>query len=206
MPFHQEVVPIEFEASGPTTPLPLFDRLKATWLAKPAEDRSALRLFKKTALNAVKYIRRDPATPYMERYFLQEENGQFAYLHRFVRGDGDEYVHSHPWAVAKSLVLCGGYNEARYDGLAITEERIVAGYENVILQSTLHRIVSVEPETWTLFVHSDWISDWGFATRWENGHPVIERRQSTSDGEGRFWWRNEITLEHLLLREPFTTA
>jgi len=137
---------------------------------------------------------------------LQEENGQYAYLHRFVRGDGDEYAHSHPWAVAKSLVLCGGYNEARYDGVDLTEERFVAGDENVILQSTLHRIVSVEPETWTLFVHSDWISDWGFATRWENGHPVIERRQSTSDGEGRFWWRNKITLDHLLRREPFTTA
>jgi len=188
---------------GTPCSLPLFDRLKAVWLAKPPCDRSPLRLFKKTALDHVKYIRRDPETPYMERYFLQEDGRQYAYLHRFVRPDGDQFVHSHPWAVAKSLVLCGGYQEVRYDGAAAVEVKLSAGDENTIVQSTLHRIVSVEPETWTLFVHSDWISDWGFATDWVDGRPTIERRQRTPDGEGRYWWRKELTLNHLLQREPY---
>ena len=37
-----------------------------------------------------------------------------AYLHHFLRPDGDRELHNHPWTWAFSIVLWGGYTEERF--------------------------------------------------------------------------------------------
>lgn len=90
---------------------------------------------------------------YLERYYITKH----IYLHRFISGDGDRHVHDHPWAWAFSIILLGGYLEET--GLG---KRINRKFFNFISSTYYHRILSVEPKTWTLFVRGKMIKRWGF--------------------------------------------
>lgn len=113
--------------------------------------------------------------PYLERYYLGKVFGVTLFIHRFIRPDGDREVHNHPWGRSVSIILCGGYEEERVD--AIDVERgwvyhIRTKYPlmiNVIKANTFHRIASIKPETWTLFMHGKRIAKWGFLKRVDNG-------------------------------------
>lgn len=177
----------------------LMTRLAAQFLAIPLEER-ATRLFEMSSTMPMRFIRATPERPYMERYFLANIDGEYAYLHRFVNGDGDRYVHSHPWDLATSLILAGSYEEVRRDlkGQESTFKRC-PGEFNTITASTLHRIMFTQPETWTLFVHTEWVRDWGFER--DNGEMV--RNQSDPDGTNRFWWTWPSSLELHRDRYPF---
>lgn len=124
--------------------------------------------------------------PYLERYALEIGDGTYTYLHRFIRGDGDRYLHSHPWALATSDILCGGYEERR----CFKHDRNVqalsyrAGQSNVITGSHLHQIIRTQPETWTLFRHGEWETKWGFID--ESGAYVENNEVGT--GRNRGWW------------------
>jgi len=106
--------------------------------------------------------------PYLERYFMGRVLGVTVYLHRFVSGDGERHLHDHPWRWAGALVLAGGYAEARLrwlcprSGPVCREARRVAPAVNVLGPRAMHRIVSVLPGTWTLFVHGRRCKGWGF--------------------------------------------
>lgn len=108
--------------------------------------------------------------PYMERYYLGKLCGFTFYLHRFVSADGDREVHDHPWRFAMSFVLCGSYLERRLvnmnhrsaDGVDARVRRVRIGIPNVLLATSFHQIVSVRPNTWTLFMHSRPSKKWGF--------------------------------------------
>lgn len=178
----------------------LFDQHGARFLSIPAGQRP-FELFQLSASMPMRFIRAVPERSYMERYFLGEENGQYAYLHRFVNGDGDRYVHSHPWDLASSLILCGGYEEVRRgpDRQTVTH-RWNPGDINVITSDTLHQIQFTQPETWTLFVHSEWVRDWGF----EREDGVMVRNQSDPDGTNRFWWTRPSALQLHAERSEFT--
>lgn len=87
--------------------------------------------------------------PYLERYFVGvDEHGHQDWLHRFLRSDSERHLHSHPWD-ADSTILCGAYSEERLRG----EDKIVSEYfegdQNIIGKEKLHRIIAVEPNTWT---------------------------------------------------------
>lgn len=93
--------------------------------------------------------------PYLQRYFLGEDaNGQ-AWLHRFMRADSERHLHTHPWT-GTSMILCGRYTEQlRPVGAPNSGEQdriryLSAGDVNQITPQTTHRIVDVEPETWTI--------------------------------------------------------
>jgi len=178
---------------------PLFDQLGARFLSIPIDDR-AHELFQLTATMPMRFIRATPDRPYMERYFLAAQDGQYAYLHRFVNGDGDRYVHSHPWDLASSLILCGAYAEVRR---GMERDTVThhwrTGDINVITSDTLHQIQYTEPETWTLFVHSEWVRDWGF----ERDDGVMVRNQSDPDGTNRFWWKRAESVRLHADRSPF---
>lgn len=111
--------------------------------------------------------------PYLERYYLGRLFGMTAYLHRFVSADGDREVHDHPWKFAMSFVLCGGYVERRMlsmshkevDGVITKLRRVRVGMPNVLLPTSFHQIVSVRPNTWTLFIHSKPFKKWGFVKK-----------------------------------------
>lgn len=86
---------------------------------------------------------------YLERYFVGvDENGNQNWLHRFLRDDNERHVHSHPW-YADSTILCGKYLEERFLHGARVGIEYRAGARNSIFPSTLHRIIEVDPNTWT---------------------------------------------------------
>lgn len=146
--------------------------------------------------------------PYLERYFLGTHEGSMLYLHRFVSpsGDGDRHVHNHPMSVCQSMIVTGGYEEIRgtmkSDNLypQVTRMQYRKGDQHVIHEETVHQIVAVAPETWTLFHHTPWIRDWGFFEPLPNGTTrfVIENGES----KNRNWWlRNPPGAESE--RQPF---
>lgn len=176
----------------------LLDRFSDRFLAIPLDQRREV-LFNDTASMPLRLIRANPARPYLERYFLAAEAGEFLYLHRFVNGDGDRHTHNHPWKIATSLILAGSYEEARREGDGPTSHhRWVAGDRNVITAQTKHRIAFTEPETWTLFCHSEWVSDWGF----EDDDGVIHRNQPDPDGTNRNWWTSQEAMLRHRVRTP----
>lgn len=104
---------------------------------------------------------------YLERYFLGQRFGVRAYLHRFISGDSEELLHHHPWAWSVSRVLHGGYIEDRlapqikvngpvphhFINSHISRRKLRAGRFNWLSRHAYHRIVEIDPGTWTLFIH-----------------------------------------------------
>jgi len=87
---------------------------------------------------------------YLERYFIGiDEHGNQEWLHRFLRADSERHLHSHPWD-AESTILCGMYVEQiqRPNGDKYEAYRY-AGETNIITVGRLHRIIEVQPNTWT---------------------------------------------------------
>lgn len=106
--------------------------------------------------------------PYLERYFAHMlADGTQVWYHRFLRNDSERHLHSHPWS-AKSQILTGAYTEQREKhGDVVFVDRVV-GEENYIFEATVHRIVKVEPNTWTqMIVRPERKSTWHFVD--ENG-------------------------------------
>jgi hypothetical protein len=106
--------------------------------------------------------------PYMERYFAgYTQGGNQHWLHRFLRDDSEPHLHSHPWE-ARSMVLCGWYKE-QSRGIAATNgcndhfRYYREGSHNMIYEETLHRIIEVVPNTWTLMhVRASRLPQWFF--------------------------------------------
>lgn len=96
--------------------------------------------------------------------WLSRRLGVNIWLHRIWREDADRHPHDHPWASAGALVLTGGYGEDRVctDNRGISLEGaghawhrtrwLTPGHVNLLPAGIYHRIVSVKPRTWTLFI------------------------------------------------------
>lgn len=87
---------------------------------------------------------------YLERYFVGKLNGTQEWLHRFLRADSERHLHSHPWD-ADSTILCGWYEEEILCGNNIDKRTITwhEGDQNIITPDKIHRVLEVEPNTWT---------------------------------------------------------
>lgn len=136
--------------------------------------------------------------PYLERHFVGSHDEHYLYLHRFVNTDGDRGLHCHPWDWFSSLILCGRYVERRSRVLGsgliapIGIREYGPGDQNTIELNDIHQIVSIAPETWTLFAHSKWSRDWGY-------YPPLQRAQGAGaiavsfvpeggESRNRHWW------------------
>jgi hypothetical protein len=102
--------------------------------------------------------------PYLERYFagLSEDGGQWWY-HRFLRADAERHLHNHPWH-GRVTVLRGKYTE-EYLGAEGHRGRMTfrAGAQRLIVPQTTHRIIEVEPNTWTfLYIEAGRLPTWSF--------------------------------------------
>lgn len=94
------------------------------------------------------------------------------YLHRIWTHDADPAPHNHPWSWAVAIVLSGGYREYRPHGPLWAGPRDQQGLPmarhlrfgscNVIRADDYHRITSVLPDTWTLFITGPKTNGWGF--------------------------------------------
>lgn len=104
--------------------------------------------------------------PYLERYYLGRVFDWTAYLHRFVREDSERWLHDHPWRLAVSVVLAGGYLEERWRWLCpqvgLVTEVCCVTWGNILRGRDFHRIIHVLPGTWTLFLHGRRAKEWGF--------------------------------------------
>lgn len=92
--------------------------------------------------------------PYLERYFAgyTDDGGQWWY-HRFLCADAERHLHTHPWT-GTAVLLCGSYKEhlrpPGTDGALDRFRYFSVGHVNQIFPNTLHRIVEVQPNTWTM--------------------------------------------------------
>lgn len=121
-------------------------------------------------------INRPNDEPYLERYYIGTLFKWRFYLHRFVDTDVNEGTHNHPWNYAISIVLLGSYIQEV--GIPGKSSYSVISLVNFISQNNIHRIVSCENETWTLFFHSPKKYDWGFFDE----HGVFTSNINNSDG------------------------
>ena len=108
-------------------------------------------------------INREGGLPYLERYYVGELFGVTFYLHRFVADAEEKHLHNHPWTWSRAAVLAGSYIEEVATDICpfatpaggsgcITEMRKIRWW-NKINGNHFHRIVKIEPGTWTLFFH-----------------------------------------------------
>lgn len=135
-------------------------------------------LFKLTAMLPCRLIERTPGEKYLERYYVGQLLGWTFYLHRFVSRDGDLHVHNHPWSTGFAAVLAGKYDEEVATDVCphagpsgcVTARRAVK-WLNRVDGNRFHRILRVDPGTWTLFAHGPRpklrgaTKGWGFMAR-----------------------------------------
>lgn len=113
---------------------------------------------------------------YMGRFWLVRTRWFSARLHHIATPDLDRHFHDHPWTFV-SVVLRGGYIEVRpatiepcfinlpgepYE-IGIPNSR-PAGSIALRRATDRHRVVAVQPSTWTLVILSPKRQWWGFYT------------------------------------------
>lgn len=143
-------------------------KLLARYLAKPNVVEWLINTAKKTPYT---HIITDGSL-YMARYWLfnaYPATGQSGAdrkpwrlplsirLHNIVRPDMDRHNHDHPFN-ARSIILRGGYVEER-DGVLIERK---AGTTSTLKFGEYHKIISVQPDTWTIFITGRHRGTWGF--------------------------------------------
>lgn len=142
--------------------------------------------------------------PYLRRFRLGQFAGDDYYLHCYLGNDAERWLHNHPWRLAIGLPLVGGYVEERLRSLdpyggTITRNKIVRRFRpNVITDVDFHRILAVEPGTWTLFIGFDRYKEWGFLEHYQDkrtpeGHTDVLFRQPQDVEKPRLWQRNSQT-------------
>ncbi len=162
-------------------------------------------LYKLTANLPCRLIELDSG-PYLERYYLGQLFGVTFYLHRFVSNDSERHLHNHPWRWGRSIILSGSDLEERAvdlcpyasDSGCVTERKRVRWW-NVVNANTVHQIHDAEPNTWTLFFHSERVmidlgmgkvfKGWGFLERTgrgslKSGYTIFKPFHSANNK----WW------------------
>jgi hypothetical protein len=108
------------------------------------------------------YVIETDSSPYITRIILPRLLGRRPMIHWIHRADLDGDPHNHPWRRAWSLILSGGYREERP---GVPHRSYFSGDVNRISDVDFHRITSVLPDTWTLFVAGERSQSWGFLTK-----------------------------------------
>ncbi len=132
-------------------------------------------LISKAMTTPYDHLKHADETLYMGRYWLREygkDNGPAARIHHIATEDLDRHLHDHPWDFC-SVVLSGGYTEIRPRWAApnfvgdredVFEVRREIGSIAFRKATDRHRIISVEPNTYTLFITGPKVQGWGFYT------------------------------------------
>lgn len=117
---------------------------------------------------------KDGRSPYITRCLFPRWRGSRTMLHWIHIPDQDHEMHDHPWQWARGQVLLGRYIEDRAkiswkhldDADAFMRgydtNLYCAGDKTGLLCVDWHRIVHVDPRTWTLFRVGERVQDWGF--------------------------------------------
>ncbi len=108
------------------------------------------------------HIRGFDGSPYLSRTLFPRVLGARPLLHRIWRADADRHLHNHPWEWARFLIVSGGYTEDRLAGTEVIRTALLPGDVNHISRHTLHTVVDVLPNTWTIGIVGRRVQDWGF--------------------------------------------
>jgi hypothetical protein len=107
-------------------------------------------------------IQDEQGDPMLVRWrIIQTPYGGF-YLHKFLRGDSDPYVHDHPWSFL-SIILKGSYTEVRRNNMTYQNyERTVKRF-NRMRRDDAHYILNIHRvPTWSLIFVGRRRRTWGF--------------------------------------------
>jgi hypothetical protein len=113
---------------------------------------------------------------FMSKFVIQDENGDpmlvrwriiqtpygALYLHKFLRGDSDPFVHDHPWSFL-SIILKGGYTEARRHNKTYLLYKHHVTRFNLMHRYDAHYIMELDrTPTWSLLLVGPRKRTWGF--------------------------------------------
>ncbi len=146
---------------------------------------------------------------YLERYYAGSFLGLTFFLHRFLSSDGDRFVHDHPWKWAVAFILTGGYREERMrhldpeTGWVSSYHKLFPGKINIIKADDFHRILEPKHETWTLFVHSKRIKNWGFLQFNAEKKEIVYSQTEKEDVKKTRQWHLTAPKGKDIAREPF---
>lgn len=140
-------------------------------------------------------------SPYLRRFLIGRINQDDYYLHQYLGDDAERWLHNHPWRTAVGIPLVGGYTEERlrgldpYEGIITRIKHVRRFIPNIITDFDFHRILSVKPGTWTLFIGLDRYKEWGFLEDFHDattplGHKDVLFRQPKALDADRIWKRN----------------
>lgn len=106
--------------------------------------------------------RTDKTSLYLRRFYLKRDGVDFhLYLHYFVRGDDDKFVHDHPWDF-QTLILNKGYTEELKNGQKYFREPGVWSPRRPA--EWAHKVHLTKGPVWTLFKTFGKRKEWGFLT------------------------------------------
>jgi hypothetical protein len=108
------------------------------------------------------HIRGFDESLYLSRTIGPRLFGARPLLHRIWREDADQLMHNHPWKWARFLIVSGGYVEERLVNGLVRARVYAPGNVNHIEATTVHRVRTVWPNTWTLGIVGPRVQDWGF--------------------------------------------
>jgi hypothetical protein len=121
-----------------------------------------------------KFVITDAAgDPYLIRWRLIDTPFGGIFLHKFLRGDSDPYVHDHPWSFV-SFVLRGGYTEIKRDNLTRELKRRHIRRINIKRRDDAHYVETLDRvPSWSLVLHGCRRRTWGFYVPMDFGSGVI---------------------------------
>lgn len=156
---------------------PTVAHLKKMSLAQLRELSAQLALVPENK-NAWTYtIRGFDGSPYLTRTLLPRDGNYRPLIHHIHRADYDSHLHNHPWKTARFTVVSGGYTEERMmrrSPLETIRRRLTVGDENELDAGTFHRVVEIEPDTWTIGVVGERVQEWGFLV---DGTDFVEAKE-----------------------------
>lgn len=104
----------------------------------------------------------DKGSPYLIRWRVIQTPYAALYLHKFLRGDSDPFVHDHPWNFI-SIVLRGGYVEMRRNNMTHKVYPRHVKHINVMHTHDAHYISTLDRvPTWSLLLVGRRVRTWGF--------------------------------------------
>lgn len=107
-------------------------------------------------------VYRSDGSVYFTRWRLIQTPFFSIFLHKFLTGDSDPYVHDHPWSFT-SFVLRGGYIEARRNNNNHFLDARQVKHINVMRRDDAHYIMDLlRVPTWTLVITGRRRRTWGF--------------------------------------------
>lgn len=150
----------------------LLERLRQRYNLRAVLDRLCDRLIAIAILTPYTHLYHADGSAYMRRYWLFQSRFLSIRLHEICTHDFDPHMHDHPWPFV-SLLMRGGYLELRpvsrnpcFDGNTEADYITIRVPGTIVFRRATdrHRIASVLPRTWSLFVTGPIAHWWGFYT------------------------------------------